>query len=73
MDEVIKGVMETLDRPENASVARSITKEIHGVTSWHKQIDDLAEELGTAITEDSDHIAKLDKIGKMAEDFNIYN
>ena len=62
LDSLVDKVMSDLDRPENGAWERSVIREVKGITSWHKQIDDLAEDLGTAITEDPDHLEKLNKI-----------
>ena len=66
-------VMDNLDAPENDTWMRSIINRVKGTIKWHKQIDDLAEELGTEITEDPEHLKKLDKIGAMNKDFDIYS
>ena len=65
--------MEDLDKPENGAWLRSIIAKVKGIQRQHKQIDDLAEELGTAITGDPDHLKKLDAIGKLQKDYNIYS
>ena len=64
--------MKYLDAPENGTWLKKVVRRIKNIISWHQQIDDLAKELGTVITADPDHLDKLNKIGKMAADFDIY-
>ena len=72
LDSLVDKVMSDLDRPENGAWERSVIREVKGITSWHKQIDDLAEDLGTAITEDPDHLEKLNKIQQWEEKYDQY-
>ena len=72
LDSLVDKVMQDLDRPENGAWERAVIREVKGINRWHKQIDDLAEELGTAITEDPDHLEKLNKIKQWEERFDLY-
>ena len=68
MDALIDNVWEDLDAPENGQWLRDVIGEVRGITEWHEQIDTLADELGTAITDRNEHMGKLNWI-KQWEDY----
>ena len=73
LDKLVDAVMDELDKPENGAWLRSAVGRIRSIRIWHDQIDELAKQLGTEITGDPDHLAKLDRIGKMIEKYDIYS
>ena len=65
INEIVDGVMKNMDRPENGAWKRNVLGRIRGITTWHKQIDGLIDELGIHITGDPNNAKKLDAISQL--------